>query len=62
MQSWLVSLYMDCPPNLGITCPSDKDKEVRACSHLLHMPFHAFNSCLSADTIADPPKPANSAS
>ena len=27
-QSWLVSLYMDCPPNLGITCPSNEEVEV----------------------------------
>ena len=28
VQSWLVSLYMDCPPNLGITCPSTEEVDV----------------------------------
>ena len=27
-QSWLVSLFMDCPPNFGITCPSEEEVEV----------------------------------
>ena len=29
VQSWLVSLFMDCPPNFGITCPSYEEVEVR---------------------------------
>ena len=28
VQSWLVSLFMDCPPNFGITCPSYEEVEV----------------------------------
>lgn len=28
VQSWLVSLFMDCPPNFGITCPSNEEVEV----------------------------------
>ena len=30
MQSWLVSLFLDCPPGLGYHCPSPVMKEVRA--------------------------------
>ena len=29
MQSWLISLFMDCPPNMGFICPSDTAKKVR---------------------------------
>ncbi|CAL5224396.1 g7077 [Coccomyxa viridis] len=25
--SWLISLFMDCPPNMGFTCPSDTAKK-----------------------------------
>ena len=29
-QSWLVSLFLDCPPNMGFVCPSDTAKRVRS--------------------------------
>ena len=28
LQSWLISLFMDCPPNMGFICPSDTAKKV----------------------------------
>ena len=28
MQSFLVSLFLDCPPNLGLDCPNDTAVEV----------------------------------
>lgn len=35
VQSWLVSLFMDCPPNFGITCPSYEEVEVsEPCTHI----------------------------
>lgn len=26
-QSWLISLYFDCPPNMGFTCPNQTEQE-----------------------------------
>ena len=41
LQSWLISLFMDCPPNMGFICPSDTAKKVRPCpiypGHWMHI-------------------------
>lgn len=29
LQSWLVSLFLDCPASLGIRCPNSTEVEVR---------------------------------
>ena len=30
LQTFLVSLFLDCPPYLGIRCPNDTEVEVRS--------------------------------
>ncbi|CAL5218578.1 g272 [Coccomyxa viridis] len=56
-QSWLVSLFMDCPPNFGITCPSYE--EVEAFTEAVHagdifwhaMPFNTQVELLDAPLL-----------
>lgn len=43
-QSWLVSLYLDCPPDLGIDCPDDDAKKVP--DILMIAPFMSEVECV----------------
>jgi len=42
-QSWLVSLYLDCPTGMGFRCPSEQDKQaVIKAIHQGDITWHAF--------------------
>lgn len=55
MQAWYLSLYLDCPPGLGLNCPSDDDKAaLRAAIAAGDITWHAFphNAELEAGNAA----------
>ena len=44
-QSWLVSLFLDCPPNMGFICPSDTAKRVRPISPSRRSALEGLPAC-----------------
>ena len=53
-QSWVLNLYFDCPPNMGIHCPDAAAKaKVEAAIKANHITWHAFPHNAELETMGN---------